>query len=65
MTRKTYILTGLLCGGVLLTSDGCAMLTAKTVGTAVATHVGKKVVKDAVTKDDEEKQTAEAPKKAD
>lgn len=55
MTRKRNILTGLICGGILIAGNGCAFLTAKTVGTAVATHVGKKVIKDIKEEHDQKK----------
>lgn len=65
MTRKSCILTGLFCSGVLLGASGCSLITAQTVGSAVATHVGKKVIEDMKEKHDEEKaqedqQTAQA-----
>jgi len=48
-----------LAGGILLTSNGCALFTAQRVGTFVATQAGKKVVKD-IKEDHDQKKAAEA-----
>lgn len=55
MKRKHHIATGLISAAILFSANGCAFLTAKTVGTAVATHVGKKVIKDAKEEHDQKK----------
>lgn len=67
MTPRMRIMIGLMSGAVLLASQGCAMLTAKTVGTFVATQVGKeagkKVIKD-IKEDRDEKKAAEGQQAA-
>lgn len=69
MTRKNQFLAVLISGLIFQASNGCAMLTAKTVGTFVATEVGKEVGKKAVKdlkeehdkkKAAEERQTAQS-----
>jgi len=56
-----------LGGSILLTTPGCALLTAQSVGTFVATEVGKeagkKVVKD-MKDDHDEKKAAEQQQNA-
>lgn len=69
MTRKKQMLIGMIGGFIFLAPNGCAMLTAKTVGTFVATEVGKEVGKKAIKdfkedqdrkKSEEERQTAQS-----
>lgn len=53
MIRKHYILA--LGCAILFSVSGCAFFTLEAIGTAVVTHVGKEIVKDAIEKREQKK----------